>query len=77
MSTPYERLMAEAIPTGKFGYPPPPSDPHKRPWTPHEQAEHRRIADEAVADWHDPSDRAEQKRHLHLVPTEQSHTDAA
>ncbi|MFE7273010.1 hypothetical protein [Streptomyces sp. NPDC057623] len=74
----YERLMAEALPTGRFGYPPPPSDPHKRPWTPLEQAEHRRVLDEALADWTDPGDRAGQKRdRLRLVPTDQSHTDAA
>ena len=78
---PYERLMAEAIPTGHFGYPPPPSDPHKRPWTALEQAEHRQTLDEALNGWTDPSERATRDRHrprrLHLIKPDQPHTDAA
>lgn len=81
MSTPYERLMAEEIPTGTFGHAQPPGDPHKRPWTPLEQAEHRRILAEALNGWQDPGDRATRDRtrprRLRLVPTDQSHTDAA
>jgi hypothetical protein len=60
--TPYERLMAEAIPTGRFGYPPPPTNPHTRPWTALEQAEHRRVLNEALNGWHDPSDTATRDR---------------
>ncbi len=81
MSTPYERLMAEEIPTGTFGHAQPPGDPHTRPWTALEQAEHRRVLDEALADWHDPSERATRDRtrprRLRLIPTDQSQTDAA
>ncbi|MER5213671.1 hypothetical protein ABT063_24645 [Streptomyces sp. NPDC002838] len=77
----YERLMAEAIPTGTFGHAPPPTNPHTRPWTPLEQAEHRRVLDEALTDWHDPSERATRDRHrprrLRLIQPDQSQTDAA
>ncbi|MFJ8538128.1 hypothetical protein [Streptomyces sp. NPDC093591] len=58
----YERLMAEAIPTGTFGHAQPPSDPHSRPWTALEQAEHRRTLDEALNGWQDPSDTATRDR---------------
>ncbi|MFJ1869931.1 hypothetical protein [Streptomyces chartreusis] len=73
MSTPYERLMQEAIPTR------PPAKPPHEPWTPEEQAQH--VADllEALADWKspDPRDIRKRERHLRIVPTDQSHTDAA
>lgn len=59
----YEHLMAEAIPTGTFGHAQPPGDPHKRPWTALEQAEHRRTLDEALNGWHDPSETATRDRH--------------
>lgn len=59
--TPYERLMAEAIPTGTFGHALPPTD-GQRPWTALEQAEHRRVLDEALNGWHDPSDTATRDR---------------
>ncbi|MFF5980882.1 hypothetical protein ACFY78_18755 [Streptomyces olindensis] len=87
--TPYERLMAEEIPTGRFGYPPPPQPRQTRPapsWTPEEQAQHLADLLAALDGWEDPSERAEQKRQhrLQLVhdqadqtPTDQSHTDAA
>ncbi|MFJ8146597.1 hypothetical protein ACIQ6R_16220 [Streptomyces sp. NPDC096048] len=41
--TPYERLMAEALPTGTFGHAQPTSaQPRtRRPWTEEEQAQHR------------------------------------
>lgn len=73
MSTPYERLMQEAIPTR------PPAKPPHEPWTPEEQAQH--IADllEALDGWKspDPRDAAKRQRHLRVVPTDQSQTDAA
>lgn len=73
MTTPYERLMNEAIPTR------PPAKPPHQPWTPEEQAQHRADLLEALDGWHDPSQQAQQKRrrHLRIVPTDQSHTDAA
>lgn len=73
MSTPYERLMQEAIPTR------PPAKPPHEPWTEEEQAQHRADLLEALADWHDPSQQAEQKRsrHLRLVQPDQTQTDAA
>lgn len=67
----YERLMAEAIPTGTFGHaiPPPPPDPRPiRPWTPEEQARH--VADllAALDGWvWDEDERADQRRHLRAV----------
>lgn len=57
----YERLMAEAIPTGTFGHAQPPPD-GPRPWTALEQAEHRRVLDEALDGWHDTSDTATRDR---------------
>lgn len=64
--------MQEAIPTR----PPKPID---EPWTPEEQAQHLADLLEAVADWHDPSPRAQAKRsprHLRLIQTDQT-SDAA
>lgn len=58
----YERLMAEAIPTGTFGHAQPPRQ-GPRPWTALEQAEHRRTLDEALNNWHDPSETATRDRH--------------
>lgn len=76
----YERLMAEAIPTGTFGYARPPSPARRevRPWTPEEQAAHRAQLDEALNGWqsddeHDDRkrtynrDRARERRHLRVV----------
>lgn len=58
----YERLMAEAIPTGTFGHAqPPPTGP--RPWTALEQAEHYAVLEAALADWHWNDD----PRHLRVV----------
>ncbi|MEV0691809.1 hypothetical protein [Streptomyces sp. NPDC050388] len=69
--TPYERLMAEEIPTGTFGHarPPRPQERHARPWTPKEQAQHLAELNAALDGWQDTSERAQQKRvrHLHLI----------
>lgn len=48
----YERLMAEAVPTGTFGHARPtvPRDPVSAPaWTPEEQAAHRAELEAALA----------------------------
>jgi hypothetical protein len=53
--TPYERLMAEAIPTGTFGHARPPrraSGPPPAVWTPAEQARHLAVL-EAELDAYD------------------------
>lgn len=60
--TPLERLLAEEIPTGTFGHAIPPT-PGPRPWTALEQAEHRRILDEALNGW----DYDRNSRHLRLI----------
>lgn len=72
MSTPYERLMAEELPTGTFGHARPPRPTHDRPapsWTPAQQARHLADLLAALDGWHDTSQQAEQKRtrHLHLI----------
>jgi len=55
VSTPYERLMAEELPTGTFGHaqPPKPRESHTRPWTPEEQAQHWADLATALNGWHD------------------------
>jgi hypothetical protein len=77
MTTPYQRLMQEAIPTR------PPAKPPHEPWTPEEQAKH--VADllAALKDWRDPSPTAQRdrerdrhRRHLRLISNSQQ-TDAA
>jgi hypothetical protein len=65
--TPYERLMAEAIPTGTFGHNQP-CKPHTEPWTAEEQAAHLRTLNAALDGWQDHSDRAEQDRNRHRPP---------
>lgn len=66
MSTPYERLMDEAIPTRPE--PPPP----RPPWTVEQQLQHRLDLLEALDDWHwDEDARAEERRHLRVI----DHTD--
>lgn len=64
--TPYERLLAEAIPTGTFGHAQPTSaQPHtQRSWTPEEQAQHRADLDAAL----DAHETRGPRRHLTLVP---------
>lgn len=57
--TPYERLMAEELPTGTFGDAQPTSPPHTptgRRWTALEQLEHRRVLIEALDNWHSDYD---------------------
>ncbi|MFE9448344.1 hypothetical protein [Streptomyces sp. NPDC006739] len=69
MSTPYERLMAEAIPTK-------PTPPLKRDralelpgwWTPQEQAQHLADMLAALDGWvWDEEQRDEERRHLRLL----------
>ena len=68
--TPYERLLAEEIPTGTFGHAAPPP-PGPRRWTAIEQAEHRRTLDEALDSWEwNRDERRTERRHLRLVDTE-------
>lgn len=79
--TPYERLMAEALPTGTFGHAQPPQ-PGPRPWTALEQAEHLRTLEEALNGWQTTEDRATRDRnrhrpaHLQLIPNQPDQTAA-
>ncbi|CAM5234169.1 hypothetical protein [Streptomyces griseomycini] len=82
--TPYERLMAEAIPTGRFGRSDVDSQARKTPAatsTPEQQAARRAVLEEAQHGWRLPDERsqrnrertAERKRaarprHLRVVP---------
>lgn len=61
--TPYERLMAEAIPTRPT---PPPSPCPPRPWTAEEQAQHWNELGEAITDWHWADDTRVGRRRAHL-----------
>jgi hypothetical protein len=76
--TPYERLMAEAIPTGTFGRARPTAVRNAEPapaWTPEEQARHRAELDAALNGFELRDEYAEHKRdryrekrtHLRLV----------
>lgn len=77
MSTPYERLLAEEIPTGTFGHAAPPP-PGPRRWTAIEQAEHRRTLDEALDNWEwNRDERRTERRHLRLVDTNHTERPAA
>jgi len=62
--TPYERLMAESIPTR-----PARPKPANEPWTPEEQAKHWADLNEAIAGWHWEGDTSlsAKRRHLRLV----------
>jgi hypothetical protein len=65
--TPYERLMAEAIPTGTFGgaRPPKPRRPAAAtapPWTPEQQAQHVATLLEELDGWEWHDDYADAKR---------------
>ncbi|MFI1021293.1 hypothetical protein [Streptomyces olivaceus] len=81
--TPYERLMAEEIPTGTFGHarPPRPVQRAGRPWTAEEQDQH--VADllAALDGWHSQDENDVRKRsrhHLHLISAAPDQTpDAA
>ena len=72
MTTPYERLMQEAIPTR----PDPAPKPDRQTrlpgwWTAEEQARHRRELDEALDGWvWDDDQRAANRRHLRAVDDE-------
>lgn len=78
MTTPYERLMAEEIPTGTFGHaqPPRPPERHTRPWTPEEQAQHVATLLAALDGWesqdHHDIRKRERHRHLRLIQTDQT-----
>jgi hypothetical protein len=75
--TPYERLLAEEIPTGTFGHAQPPP-PGPRPWTAIEQAEHRRTLDEALDNWEwNRDERRTERRHLRLVDANHTERPAA
>ncbi|NUT38865.1 MAG: hypothetical protein HOV86_02660 [Thermoactinospora sp.] len=79
--TPMEKLLAEAIPTGTFGHALPPRE-GPRPWTALEQAEHRRVLDEATDGWQSTEKRATADRerhrpaHLRVVPATDSEAAA-
>ncbi|MDN3244115.1 hypothetical protein [Streptomyces sp. ZSW22] len=64
--TPYERLMAEALPTGTFGHAQPTTiQPRtRRPWTEEEQAQHRADLEAALT----ASESRGPRRHLTAVP---------
>lgn len=78
--TPYEKLMAEAVPTGTFGRARPPKRQRAEPaprWTPAEQARHRAELDAALDGFELDDEYANRKRdryreqhaHLRLIPT--------
>lgn len=62
--TPYERLMAEGIPTGTFGRPEPavPERPAPAVSTPAQQAARRAALAEAQHGWRLPGERSERNR---------------
>ncbi|MFI1677014.1 hypothetical protein [Streptomyces sp. NPDC020607] len=82
MTTPYERLAAEEVPTGTFGHAQPPHAPdsHTRPaptWTPTQQAQHRTNLLAALNNWTwDDDARDAERRHLRLI-ADQNDTNAA
>lgn len=63
--TPYERLLAEDIPTR----PPAPPKPSTEPWTPEEQAQHLADLNAALNGWHWEGDTSlsTKRRHLRLL----------
>jgi hypothetical protein len=82
--TPYERLMAEAIPTGTFGHARPTRRHKAAPapaWTPEQQAAHRADLDAALDGFelddeyanHKRDRYREQRAHLRLIPNPQPH----
>lgn len=66
MTTAYERLMAEAIPTGRFGDPDPDRGQARTtpaaPSTPQQQAARRAALDQAQHGWRLPDEASERKR---------------
>lgn len=69
MSTPYERLMAEAIPVRPAPADPAEPRPAGQQWTPEEQARHWNDLGDAIANWH-WHDETRLSRHLRLVETD-------
>lgn len=63
--TPYERLLAEDIPTR----PAPAPKPSAEPWTPEEQAQHWADLQDAITGWHWEGDTSlsTKRRHLRLI----------
>jgi hypothetical protein len=83
--TPYERLMTEQWPTGKFGrgepverrpLPPLPERPPERrpiqPWTPEEQAQHLADLGAALSTWQEKSPAADHKREYNRAHARQT-----
>lgn len=66
--TPYERLLAEQIPTGTFGDARPPTDPASRAWTAQEQLDHRRTLDNALDGWEYAEHTRQPATTRHLAP---------
>lgn len=66
--TPYERLLAEQIPTGQFGG----ERPAAGTWSSVSQAQHRANMEHALDGWEYAEDTREptSTRHLHAVRTE-------
>lgn len=69
--TPYERLLAEQIPTGTFGNSAPPRT-GPRPWTALEQAHHLTTLLEALDGWEYDRDT---RRHLRLIHSQKTQTN--
>ncbi|MFF9901331.1 hypothetical protein [Streptomyces longispororuber] len=80
--TPYERLMTEQWPTGRFGRaesaerrPLPERPPQRRParpWTPQEQAQHVADLEAALSTWQDTSAAADRKREYNRAHARQT-----
>ncbi|MFJ8677294.1 hypothetical protein [Streptomyces sp. NPDC093589] len=83
--TPYERLMAEALPTGTFGDARPAPQPRRRP-APADAgvrkvtnptsaiaaAEHRRVLEAAIDSWEWDAEHRADERRLRLVANQQA-----
>lgn len=77
--TPYERLLAEELPTGTFGdaqHAPKPSSTAPRPWTPQEQLDHRRTLNEALDGWEYAEETRTPHTTRHLRPVRDTHAAA-
>lgn len=77
MTSPYERLLSEELPTGTFGHALPPPEPEPRPitpWTAEEQAAHVAGLLDGINGWtyHEPEPEIP---HLRLVDDQTEHTD--
>lgn len=74
--TPYERLMAEAVPTGTFGHARPARRQHAEPapaWTPEEQARHLAVLEAEL----DAYDRHPRRPKLRVIDGQAAHRPAA